>query len=48
MSDVTKKSVWKKELSFGRKPKPDAVERAPVQAPEAPQAQGTPFWKKEL
>jgi type IV pilus assembly protein PilM len=51
VSDVKKKSVWKKEMSFGRKTKPDAAERAPVQAPEAPEApeaQGKPFWKKEM
>ena len=43
-----KKSVWKKELSFGRKPKPVAPEPAPAEAPKTPRAEGTPFWKKEL
>jgi type IV pilus assembly protein PilM len=48
VSDVTKKSVWKKEISLGRKPKPDAAERAPVQASDPPQAREAPFWKKEI
>jgi len=48
MNDVTKKSIWKKELKLKRAPKPDAPERAPVEAPETPRAAGTPFWKKEL
>jgi type IV pilus assembly protein PilM len=48
MSDVAKKSVWKKEISFGRKPKLEAADRAPGQTPETPEAKGTPFWKKQV
>ena len=48
MSDVTRKSIWKKELKLKRTPKPDAVESTPVQAPDAPRAASTSLWKKEL
>src|SRR2546423_15396181 len=47
---AAKQSFWKKEISFGGKPKPDA-ETAPVAAPP-PAAAAAPakqsFWKKEI
>jgi type IV pilus assembly protein PilM len=41
-------SVWKKELSFKRKPKPQGEEPAPVPAADEPQAAAPSVWKKEI
>jgi type IV pilus assembly protein PilM len=40
-------SIWKKEISFGKKSKEPKEPKAP-KAPKEPKAESTSFWKKEV
>jgi type IV pilus assembly protein PilM len=45
---VADESIWKKEISFGRKRKEPAPEQESTDAAETPQEQPTSIWKKEV
>jgi type IV pilus assembly protein PilM len=45
---VADESIWKKEISFGRKRKEPAPEQESTDAAETPQEQPSSIWKKEV